>query len=340
MLSVIQIILILSSVASSVSIRRYNTLPARFFGIRGGGLFGKGGAEDEIPTPEKQMYPAMSNEEVEEWLTHIPVFAVTDSNGAGVVLKPDNQTSVFYFFMSSAMANATLQQLKGSNENLDLRVSPFSLGKIWFNVLRSDKKEVKLQVPGNEDSSAITSESVEYRLVPDTRDLLGARMLLTMDGTEGEALKNGEPLSQEVAQKAIKKAMTSSPKFNTTYDEIPIFLIQQMRIQKQAEESEGEAQMLVPMYFSLQNMVQVWQQFTAQSEETKGMEPAINLMDLFELVGKMQEESEIDFRNVLLVPTVPTERGDIAGAAMPAPQQPTGAGDEQFKMPGATLGDI
>ena len=150
----------------------------------------------------------------------------------------------------------------------------------------------------------------------------------------------GGALSQEVAQKAIKKAMTSSPKFNTTYDEIPIFLIQQMRIQKQAEESEGEAQMLVPMYFSLQNMVQVWQQFTAQSEETKGMEPAINLMDLFELVGKMQEESEIDFRNVLLVPTVPTERGDIAGAAMPAPQQPTGAGDEQFKMPGATLGDI
>lgn len=341
MMHVIKVLLFLSSVASSVSIRRYNALPVRFFGIRGGGLFGKGAGEDVVTSAEKKMYPAMSNEEVEEWLTHIPVYAVTDSNGAGVVLKPDNQTSVFYFFMSSAMANATLQQLKGSNENLDLKVSPFSLGKIWFNVLRSDKKEVKLQVPGNVDSSAITSESVEYRLVPDTRDLLGARMLLTMDGTEGEALKNGEPLSQEAAQNAIKKAMTSAPKFNSTYDEIPVFLIQQMRIQKQAEESEGEPQMLVPMYFSLQNMVQVWQQFTSQSEETKGMEPAINLMDLFELVGKMQEESEIDFRNVLLVPTVPTESSGTAGATMQVPQQPTGgAGDDQFKMPGATLGDI
>jgi hypothetical protein len=43
----------------------------------------------------------MSKEEIEEWLEHIPVFAVTDSNGAGVLLRPENETSVFYFFMVS-----------------------------------------------------------------------------------------------------------------------------------------------------------------------------------------------------------------------------------------------
>ena len=91
------------------------------------------------------MYPAMTQEEVEEWLGHIPVFAVTDSNGAGVVLKPDNETSVFYFFMSPMMANATLQTLKGSNEDMDLKIAAFSLGKIWFSVLNADKdKEVKV----------------------------------------------------------------------------------------------------------------------------------------------------------------------------------------------------
>lgn len=94
-------------------------------------------------TADRKIYPAMSQEEVEEWLGHIPVFAVTDANGSGVVLKPDNETSVFYFFMSPMMANATLQTLKGANEDMDLKIAAFSLGKIWFSVLNADKdKEV------------------------------------------------------------------------------------------------------------------------------------------------------------------------------------------------------
>ena len=81
----------------------------------------------------------MSKEEVESWFEHIPVFAVTDQDGQGVVLRPDDDTSVFYFFMSPLMANATLNQLKESSnaEGLDLRVSAFSLGKIWFNILNA-----------------------------------------------------------------------------------------------------------------------------------------------------------------------------------------------------------
>jgi hypothetical protein len=89
---------------------------------------------------DKKTYPAMSQQEVEEWLEHIPVFAVTDASGAGVVLKPDDNSSVFYFFMSPMMANATLNQLKGQNSEMDLRVSAFSLGKIWFNILNADKE--------------------------------------------------------------------------------------------------------------------------------------------------------------------------------------------------------
>lgn len=112
------------------------------FGIsRGGGLFG--GKDDKADTAvaangEKVMYPAMSQQEVEDWLEHIPVFAVTDSNGAGVVLKPDDDTSVFYFFLNPLAANATLTQLKSVNEDMDLKVSAFSLGKIWFKLLNGD----------------------------------------------------------------------------------------------------------------------------------------------------------------------------------------------------------
>ena len=98
-------------------------------------------------TEDKVLYSAMSKDEVEEWLSHIPVFAVTDSNGAGVVLRPDNDTSVFYFFMSPMMANATLQTLKGANTDMDLRISAFSLGKIWFRLLNSTQdSEVKVNI--------------------------------------------------------------------------------------------------------------------------------------------------------------------------------------------------
>ena len=96
---------------------------------------------DDDVSGEKKMYPPMTQEEVEDWMEHIPVFAVTDSNGAGVVLKPDESSSVFYFFFNPLAANATLTQLKSVNEDMDLKVSAFSLGKIWFKLLNSDPNQ-------------------------------------------------------------------------------------------------------------------------------------------------------------------------------------------------------
>lgn len=320
--------------------------PNSVFGVvRGGGLFGekKGKpettAETAVSPSEQKLYPPLTVEEIEEWLSHIPVYAVTDSNGAGVVLKPDNDTSVFYFFISPQMANATLQQLQSVNDGLDLRVSAFSLGKIWFRILTADKSvEVQLKDPASPDAPS-SATGVEYRLVPDTRDLLGARMLLTMDPEDGAKIKAGEEFTPEMANSAIEKAMTSAPKFNATYNEIPVFMIQQMRMQKQpaADEEGAEPITLLPMYFNLQNMVNIWQQFTAQvGSEAKDVEPAISLMDLYELVAKMQEESEIDFRSVVLVPSVPAA---AAGAAAMGESKE----DDGFQLPGSeggTLGDV
>jgi hypothetical protein len=287
---------------------------------------------------EKKMYPAMTQEEVEGWLEHIPVFAVTDQNGAGVVLKPENDTSVFYFFLNPMQANATLQQLQSSNEEMDLKVSAFSLGKIWFNLLNSDtENEVLLKAPGSEDSEGETTKGVQYRVVPDTRDLLGARMLLTMSPEDGENLKGGGSMTPEMAQQAIKKAMTESPKFNATYNEIPVFTIAQMRMQKQLAEGEsGEPITLLPMYFSLQNMVGTWQEFMKEAPaDVQGTEPAINLMSLHDLVDMMQKESEIDWRHVVLVPSAPSGNGEGAGAATSVQ-----SADPMAQMGGATLGDL
>ena len=191
-----------------------------------------------------------------------------------------------------------------------------------------------MRPPGSEGEGEITT-GVQYRLVPDTRDLMGARMLLTMDPEDGEKLKAGGSLTAEDAQAAIKKAMTESPKFKETYNEIPVFMIAQMRMQKPAEENSEDANaQLLPMYFSLQNMVGTWQQFMSQTGEVNNVEPAINLMDLHELVGKMQEESEIDFRNVLLIPPVPMGQGANPTQAVPADDDPVS------QMGGDTLGDL
>ncbi|VEU39757.1 unnamed protein product [Pseudo-nitzschia multistriata] len=319
---------------------------APLFGIsRGGGLFGgkddsKNNEASVAASGEKVMYPAMTQQEVEDWLEHIPVFAVTDSNGAGVVLKPDEDSSVFYFFLNPLAANATLTQLKSVNEDMDLKVSAFSLGKIWFKLLQSDAdREVLLKKPGDDDDMTQATKGVEYRLVPDTKDLLGARMLLTMNPEDGEALKNGQEMTPEMAQKAVEKAMNESPKFKETFNEIPVFTIAQMRMQKQPAEGESSAEpvTLLPMYFSLQNMVGTWQQFMAQSApELQGTEPAINLMALHDLVEMMQKESEIDFRSVVLVPSIPEGPGGAAPQGPPV----ASAADPMASMGGATLGDI
>jgi hypothetical protein len=198
---------------------------------------------------------------------------------------------------------------------------------------------LQLKAPGGDDDSTTPTKGVEYRLVPDTRDLLGARMLLTMSPEDGEKLKAGETMTPEMAQKAVEKAMTESPKFKETFNEIPVFTIAQMRMQKQLSEGEsGEPVTLLPMYFSLQNMVGTWQQFMSQSApEMQGIEPAINLLSLHDLVEMMQKESEIDFRHVVLVPPVP----ESSPGQRPSPDE---EGDSSSTlmggMGGATLGDI
>jgi hypothetical protein len=61
------------------------------------------------------------------------------------------------------------------------------------------------------------------------------------------------------------------------------------------------------------------------------VEPAINLLSLHELIDMMQTESEIDWRNVVLVPAMPTED---------KPSSEDKAADAMAQMGGATLGDV
>lgn len=92
---------------------------------------GKGfGRTTRNTTKKPKLYPPLTREEIETWMSHIPIYAVTDSEGKGQVLSLDNKL-VFYFFLSPAMAEAQLELLGRE----DLTVSGLFLGKVWFDLL-------------------------------------------------------------------------------------------------------------------------------------------------------------------------------------------------------------
>lgn len=158
-----------------------------------------------------------------------------------------------------------------------------------------------------------------------------------MSPEDREKLEGSGSMTPEMAQAAVVKAMNESPKFKSTFNEIPVFTIAQMRMQKQKAADEEEPVTMLPMYFSLQNMIGTWQQFMSQAPaDVKGVEPAINLMSLQDIVSMMQSESEIDWRTVVLVPPVPESATGESGTA---PSSAMGGSDPMTQMGGATLGD-
>lgn len=42
----------------------------------------------------------MTQQEIEDWMDHVPVYAVTDMNGAGVVVRPADETRPTFFTFS------------------------------------------------------------------------------------------------------------------------------------------------------------------------------------------------------------------------------------------------
>eukprot|EP00549_Striatella_unipunctata_P023173 CAMPEP_0118708838 /NCGR_PEP_ID=MMETSP0800-20121206/22196_1 /TAXON_ID=210618 ORGANISM="Striatella unipunctata, Strain CCMP2910" /NCGR_SAMPLE_ID=MMETSP0800 /ASSEMBLY_ACC=CAM_ASM_000638 /LENGTH=340 /DNA_ID=CAMNT_0006612249 /DNA_START=17 /DNA_END=1039 /DNA_ORIENTATION=+ len=336
---VLSISTLLLGISSTIAAPFHNNVGASVFGIpRGGGLFGSDEKATAPAAGQLEKFPAMSRDEVEEWLRHIPVFTITDPAGKGIVLSPENETPVSYFFLSPQMANSTLQQIMTKHDDVDLRIATVPLGKVYFRIWGSNS--TSQTVTTNLDGEESTAETeVEYRLVPDTRDVLGARMLLTMDPEEGEKLRESGTLSNEAAQKAVEKAIKESPKFNKAYNEIPIFMIAQLRMQRPSAEEGEEPTQLMPIYFSLQNMVNTWQKISAQKgPEFAGAEPAINLLDLKEFVDKMQQESEVDFRNIILIPSVPTDAGP---SDSDVGEQATVTGSTLMEGPASdTLGDL
>ena len=280
------------------------------FGVRGGAGFfgfgrssksqGDGGGGDDNP----KRYPALSQDEIEEKL-NIPVFALTDANGNGVILS-DNGNNIFHFFFSKHMADAALKAVTAANAGApELRVSVFHLGKCWFKLInQSGEKKYTLQKYGKDAKKGDeVTKPINFRLVPNMKDLMGARILTGLKPGDVEKLKDAveEPNPPKALSIIQNAANSETSSFNTPYDLIPVFAIAQMRVRKRDENGDATGQAMMPMHLSTKTMSDTWNEFIRTSPEFEDAEATLQLIELHKMIDMMQHESDFDFRGVVFV---------------------------------------
>lgn len=285
------------------------------FGVRGGGFFGfgrklkgggggsgDGGGDDDAP----KRYPALSQDEIEEVL-NVPVFGLTDEQGNGVVLSDGAGNSIFHFFFSRHMADAALKAVTDANAGAPpLRVAAFHLGKCWFRLInnKSGDQKFNLKKYGKDAQRGddVTRE-VLFRLVPNMKDLMGARILTGLKPGDVERLKEAvEEPNPPKAMSIIQSAANSEDsKFNTPFDEIPVFAIAQMRVRKKDENGNPSGANMMPFHLSTKTMSDCWNEFVDQSPQFADAEATLQLIELHKMVEMMQSESDFDFRSCVFI---------------------------------------
>jgi len=249
-------------------------------------------------------YPPMSREEVQFMLDAVPVYAVTEPDQEGLVLlkEKNNPNDIAYFFFSPQAANTVFSPLrKKENESTgqekgEWTVSAYPLGLVWFELINDPEQQ---------------SQGVEYRLLPEPNDLIGAQNLLR---EQQKQQSNGVP----------------NPKINelfrSPYNDIPIFVDQFLRVTAPAtEESEGEGGEKdngerVPLYIGLKDLMDTCNKaIDASSGEYQA---AMSAIDLKDLIVEMTKEggNPNDYRRAILVPPTPNAENDAKpGSSSPTP---------------------
>lgn len=288
------------------------------FGVRGGAFFGKfgrrqssnsGGGDDDDNNNRNnnsngipKRFPPMSQDEIEEKL-NIPVFGITDAKGNGVILS-ENGNNIFHFFFSRHMADAALKAVTAANaEAPELHVSAFHLGKCWFKLIKGEKM-FKLQKYGGKSTNGEDSSTkpVQFRLVPNSKDLLGARILTGLKPNDVEELKDAiDTPDAPKAVSIIQKASNDASGFTNAFNQVPVFAIAQMRVRKKNEHGEPIGEPLLPFHLSTKTMSDTWNEFTNHSPEFENAEATLQLIELHKMIEMMQNESDFDFRSIVFI---------------------------------------
>ncbi|CAJ1943521.1 unnamed protein product [Cylindrotheca closterium] len=254
---------------------------------------------DKTPTE----YPAMNRAEISKWLSHIPVYAVTDAKGNAKAIKLGDK-AVVYFFMSSVVAEAYKKKLQESGEDFDdATVSGLFLGNIWYDFLDQDCNQKE--------------DNTEFRLVPDPRDLTSARTVLSMASPEEIVESEGDSSSDDDDEKITIESLMENTPFASAYNEIPLFYVDNMPLADHSEDVKKWLNRMVSstyMFFSAQGMFKVLDKFKESGEPVEDSNDA--LCSLFDIVSMMEQPSTTDFRNIVLIPPAPIAEGTVSDSVL------------------------
>lgn len=187
-------------------------------------------------------------------------------------------------------------------------VSAFHLGKCWFKLIKhSGNQKFQLQKYGKDvvdpnDGSQV-SKPVTFRLVPNMKDLMGARILTGLKPGDVEKIKDAmEEPNPPKAQSIIQDAANSeSSSFNHPFNEIPVFAIAQMRVRKKDESGLPVGDNMMPFHLSTKTMSDTWNAFVETSPQFSDAEATLQLVELHKMIEMMQTESDFDFRSIVFM---------------------------------------
>lgn len=201
-----------------------------------------------------------------------------------------------------------------SNANKEappLKVSAFHLGKCWFKLInKSGEQEYTLQkyggksnVNNSDDKKEEIRRTINFHLVPNMKDLMGARVLTGLNPNDIQQLKDAveEPNYPKAVSIVQQAAQNDKASFTSPFNEIPVFCIAQMRVRKKDEEGNACGENMLPFHLSTKTMSDTWNEFVKQSPEFADSEATLQLIELHKMIEMMSEDSDIDFRNVVFV---------------------------------------
>lgn len=293
------------------AIKGSTSTPSALFGLRGGGIGGfwgrrkhsssGGGGGDDGDGPSRPRFSALSQEEIEDKL-NIPVYGLTDCNGNGIILSSNNE-NVFHFFFNKQNAESACIAVSQSNESAsDLKVSAFHLGKCWFRLINNPNASYRLQKYGGDLNNGVT-KPVQFRLVPNMKDLAASRILTGLGPGDVEELKSAvtEQDNNQRAIQIIEKAQRESKDFTQNFNQIPVFSIAQMRVRKKDEEGNANGPAMLPFHLSTQTMADTWTEFIKHSPQFADAEATLQLIELHNLIDMMSHESDFDWRKIVFI---------------------------------------
>ena len=232
-------------------------------------------------------------------LDTIPVYTVTEPNQEGLILLKEkgNSNDIAYFFFSPEAANTVFSPLRQKQEeqqgsDSDWGVSAYPLGLVWFELINDPEQQ---------------SQGVEYRLLPDPENLIGAQNLLREQQKQSNA-----PASEKINEL-----------FKSPFNDIPIFVDQFLRVA--TSESDGDTRDKVPMYIGIKDLMDTCNQaIKASSGEYQAAMSVIDLKDLIDDMTK-KEGNENDYRRAIMVPPTSENKTDGNKAKAADPQTETDA---------------